>query len=129
MKKSELAFFDANTGSRAKAASLKGSTHKAFNWDKAAEIIKEKLKLHPNLVAEAGLQKDWAYTGGSIFENGKPVNDSYTYLASNWAIPTLILSWDGEEQEEIDCHIEQNDRFHSETKWDETSLSILGINI
>ena len=100
---------------------------KAFNFDMAAYLIKEKLKHNPDLIAEAGLEGDWDYTGGVIFENGKPTNDSYTYLASHWAIPTLIFYWGGVEQESFDCWIEQNDRFYSHSKWDEQSLKILGI--
>lgn len=129
LKQSELSFADGFSGIQAAAASEKGNKMQAFDWDKAAQIIKEKLILHPDLVAEAGLQGDWEYTGGIIFETGKPVKEDYTYLASNWATPTLILSWDKEEQEEIPCFIEQNDRFKNDSKWDVESLSILGINI
>lgn len=130
MKKSELAFFDASTGMRAKQAKSEGKTQQAFDWDKAAEIIKEKLKQFPNLTAEAGLQGDWAYTGGIIFEEGKPTNDSYTYLSSNWAKPTLIISEDGEEILETECYSEAADsRFNDSTKWDEESLKILEINL
>ena len=60
MKKSELSFAEGFLGRRAEAA--KNNKHMAFNWDKAAEIIKEKLKEHPDLIAEAGLQGDWNYT-------------------------------------------------------------------
>lgn len=60
MKQSNLSFADGFLGIEAKIAKEKGNTHKAFDWDKAAEIIKEKLKLHPDLKAEAGLQGDWA---------------------------------------------------------------------
>jgi hypothetical protein len=129
MKQSTLSFAEGFLGKNAKIATKKGNIQKAFNWDKAAEIIKENLKQHPNLIAEAGLQGDWEYTGGVIFENGKPTNENYTYLSSNWATPTLILEWDEEEQEEIECFVEENDRFNSKTKWDETSLSILGISL
>lgn len=116
-------------GIQADLARSRGAKLKAFDWDKAAQLIKEKLKEHPDLSAEAGLQGDWGYTGGVIFENGKPTNDNYTYLSSNWAAPTLILSWDGEEQEEVECSIERNERFDSYTKWDKDSLAILGIEL
>lgn len=129
MKKSELTFMDGFMSNRAEQARLAGVTHKAFDWDKAAEIIKARFSEHHDLLAEAGLQQDWNYTGGEIFRDGKPINDSYTYLASNWAMPTLILSWDGQEQEEIECFAETNDRFNSETKWDNKSLEILGISL
>lgn len=99
---------------------------RAFDWDKAAQLIKDAFKLHPDVKAEAGLQKDWEYTGGVIFQDGEPVTDSYTYLASAWAQPTLILSWDGEEQQEIDCSTtDRKSRFNSGTCWDEESKAIL----
>lgn len=128
MKESKLTFAEGFLGIEAKAAKAQGETPKAFDWDKAALIIKEQLINHPDLVAEAGLQGDWEFTGGVIFKNGKPTNDDYTYLASIWAIPTLILSIDGNEQE-IDCFVEENERFTSNSKWDEKSLEILGIEL
>ena len=129
MKESNLSFADGFLGMQVDVARARGAKHKAFDWDKAAQIIKERFAQHPDLSAEAGLQGDWNYTGGVIFENGKPTKENYTYLSSNWAAPTLILSWDGDEQEEIECSVESNDRFDSDTKWDETSLAILGINL
>lgn len=126
MKKSNLTFLEGFLGTDARRAER--NTHKSFDWDKAANIIKEKIKQHPDLKAEAGLQNDWDYTGGVIFEEGKPTNEDYTYLKSNWAIPTMILSWDGDEQEEIECYTTEG-RFDSESKWDETSLAILGIDM
>ena len=130
MKQSNLSFADGfNPNGQGQINRKLGKPLMAFDWDKAAEIIKEKLKLHPDLKAEAGLQCDWAYTGGTIFENGKPTNDEYTYLQSNWAKPTLILEWDGEEQEEIICETEGNERLGSDTKWDEKSLAILEIGL
>lgn len=130
MKESNLSFADGfNPNGQGVINKKLGKPLMAFDWDKAAEIIKEKLKLHHDLKAEAGLQGDWDYTGGVIFENGKPTNDEYTYLQSNWAKPTLILEWDGEEQEDIVCEIEGNNRFGSGTKWDNKSLSILGIDL
>jgi hypothetical protein len=121
MKKSELTFSEGFTTNRG----INNNPHRVFDWDKASHIIKDTFSKHPDLVAEAGLQGDWNYTGGTIFENGKPVLDSYTYLASNWAIPTLILSYDGEDQQQIECWLYQSDcRFTSDSKWDSVSLSI-----
>lgn len=99
---------------------------KAFDWDKAAQIIKEQLKIHPGLIAEAGLQGDWDYTGGVIFKNGEPYDNADTYLSSTWAIPTLII-FDGlgDEVLEMECWTEESDRFHSGSKWDSTSIDIL----
>jgi len=127
MKESNLTFGDGFLGLEAKAATKAGNPHKAFDWDKAAQLIKDNLEAHPDLSAEAGLQGDWNYTGGVIFEDGKPTNEHYTYLASNWAAPTIILSWDNEEQIEEECSTLQNERFNSGTKWDKDSLNILGI--
>lgn len=125
MKKSNLTFAEGFLGKQADEAKAKGATQKAFDWDKAAEIIKEKLKSHPDLIAEAGLQGDWEHTGGIIFENGKAASEDYTYLSSNWATPTLILIWNGIEQEEIPCFTEANKRFNENSKWDKESLKIL----
>ena len=60
-----------------------------FDWCRAARRIKEE---KPN-IAGAGLQSDWEYTGGNIWENGKPTpaEDTYTFLRSTWAIPELEL--------------------------------------
>lgn len=93
---------------------------KVFDWDKAAQRIKEtKCKS-----ASAGLSGDWEYTGGSIFENGKPVNeeDTYVYLSSTWATPELDL--DGYIE---DCWIYQDESpgWGSKTYWPESALKIL----
>lgn len=124
MKKSNYSFADGFLGM---PSERKRSTNRAFDWDKAAHIIKAAIVDHPDLVAEAGLQGDWAYTGGVIFRKGLPTNSNYTYLSSNWAVPTLILSWDGYEQIEQECFVDENERFNSKTKWDKDSLAILGI--
>lgn len=122
MKRSLLSFSDGFSG---KTPSPRGRL-KTFDWDLAAKHIREHLLTHPDLKAEAGLQDDWEYTGGVIFDNGQPVTDSYTELSSNWATPTLILSWDGEEQIELDCYTtDPTTRFSSDSKWDEISLAVL----
>lgn len=124
MKESELSFMDGFTDGRGQRAKAAGAKLRMFDFEKAAKIIKDRFSKHPDLVAEAGLQRDWAHTGGEIFRDGKPTSEDYTYLASNWATPTLILSWDGEEQEELECSKEGSD---SDAKWDEKSLKILGV--
>lgn len=124
MKRSELGFIEGFFSQRSKNE----NPQKAFDWDKAANIIKDCFKKHPDLIAEAGLQGDWNYTGGEIFRDGKPTNEDYTFLSSNWAVPTLILNWDGCEQEEIECYKEDS-KFRSDSKWDDKSLKILGLNL
>lgn len=126
MRKTELTFAEGFLGIQARLA--KDKPVMVFDFDKAAQIIKDRLKEHPNLIADAGLQRDFNNTCGTIFENGKPQTDGGCYLASNWAIPTLILSWDGEEMEEIECYVLLKDsRFNANSDWDEESLEILGI--
>ncbi len=122
MKKSELSFIGGLTSGR----SVNNNHFKIFDWDKAAKFINEKRILHPDLSAEAGLKDDWGSTGGVIFEKGQPVTEDRTYLKSDWATPTLILSWNDEEQEEIPCYTQdESTRFGSDSKWDEESLTIL----
>lgn len=125
MKESNYSFLGADI--IAKGAINRNNPVKAFDWDKAAAKIKELLPSYPNLTAEAGLQGDWDYTGGIIFEDGKPNSESYTYLASTWAIPTLIITADGEELIEMPCYTNKSKRFNSESKWDKASLKILGL--
>ena len=84
MKRSDFTFLDGFSGIQAKIARENGDPQMKFDWDKAAEIIKERFSNHPDLIAEAGLQRDWNYTGGAIFKDGKPTNDEYTYLSSNF---------------------------------------------
>src|SRR5208283_5455948 len=92
-----------------------------FDWDKAAKIIMERNIQN----AAAGLSGDWEWTGGYILKDGKPDFDSYTYLASLWAIPELSL--DGGESF-IVCWIYQEDSpgWDSKTKWPQSALDIIG---
>tara|TARA_R110002153_G_C13141927_1_gene481046 strand:- start:264 stop:659 length:396 start_codon:yes stop_codon:yes gene_type:complete len=129
MKTSNLSFAEGFLGTQAQVAKKQGKSMMTFDWDKASEIIKTRVKEHKDLTAEAGLEGDWDYTGGEIFADGKPTNDDYTYLSSNWATPTLILSWDGTEQEEIECFTNETERLKSYSKWDDESLKILGIEL
>lgn len=61
-----------------------------FDWDKAAKMI----LLSGAKYAAAGLSGDWEWTGGDILRNGKPVprSESYTYLASTWAVPQIRMA-------------------------------------
>lgn len=91
-----------------------------FDWDKAAEIIKETGAKN----ASAGLSSDLEWTEDDILTDGKPTNkdDSHPYLASTWAIPVLII--DGEE---ITCFLEQGetDGWDADTFWPESAIKIL----
>lgn len=95
----------------------RGKEMMVFDWDKAARIIAERKPKQ----AEAWLRGDWEWTGGTIYEDGKPVFDDYTYLASTWATPELDI--DGEI---IDCYVMQSEtEWDSGTKWPESALNIL----
>jgi hypothetical protein len=103
--------------SRAAAAMASGARSRVFDWDKAAELIRERKPKQ----AGAGLSGDWEWTGGTIFADGQPVTDSYTFLSSLWATPELEL--DGES---IDCWKYRDETsWDSETKWPESALKIL----
>lgn len=99
----------------------------AFDWNKAAEIIREKLKDDPNLSADAGLNGDWNYTAGTIFEDGKPTIDNGAYLSSNWATPMLNIYYSDGKEEEFECYVIGNEKYGAESTWDDESLEILGI--
>ena len=95
----------------------RGKELMVFDWDKAARIIAERKPKQ----AEAGLRGDWEWTSGTIYEDGEPVHDDYTYLASTWATPELDI--DGEI---IDCYVMQSEtEWDSDTKWPESALAIL----
>lgn len=91
-----------------------------FDWLTAAKKIAEK---KPS-VASAGLDGDWEYTGGDIFENGRPVpaDETYTFLASTWATPQLCM-----DEEYVDCFVMQSERpeWDSDTYWPAEALAAL----
>lgn len=103
---------------RGQAAKAAGNRQRVFDWDKAARIIRDR---KPR-TAGAGLESDWEYTGGTIYADGAPVTDEYTYLSSNWATPELEI--DGET---IDCwrYEDETPGWDSDTKWPESALAIL----
>lgn len=93
-----------------------------FDWDKAAEIIKEK---QPDM-AEAGLAEDWWWTAGPIYRDGKPIDaeeeEVYTWLTSYWATPVIRLN--GDEVIECSAPVEKTQDAEDEF-WPETALEIL----
>ena len=94
-----------------------------FDWDRAAQIIRDQKPSH----VEAGLSGDWDYTGGPIYANGAivPKNSTYTFLSSFWATPQIEI--DGNR---IDCFVMQGDdcQWGSYTYWPESARSILAAN-
>lgn len=98
----------------------RGQPIRVFDWDRAAELIRDQ---RPT-TASAGLSGDWEYTGGPIWRDGAPVpeDDTYTYLASNWATPELDL--DGDVQ---DCwRWAEGSGWDAGTYWPESALLIVG---
>ena len=102
----------------ARGEASRGKTPMVFDWDKAARLIKER---KPNIV-KAGLERDWGYTGGTIYKDGNPVKDSYTYLASTWATPQISL--DGKVES---CYVMKSKKvkWDCSTKWPQSALDIL----
>lgn len=100
---------------------------KVFDWDKCAEILKEKKATENKSTVYAGLAEDWSWTADTIMSEGVPLGDDdiFAYLASSWATP--ILDIDGEE---IECwtYLDENTRFRADSTWDEKSLEILNNN-
>lgn len=96
----------------------RGKEMMVFDWDKAARLIKER---KPEC-ASAGLRDDWEYTGGTIYEDGKPVMDNYTYLSSTWAVPELSMDGDI-----VECFRMEHEvpGWGSDTKWPQSALNIL----
>lgn len=98
----------------------RGKELMVFDWDEAARRIKKSGCSE----ADAGLRGDWEYTGGSIFEDGKPYFDDYTYLASTWAVPELMING-----RITPCYKMQSETpgWGCSTKWPESALEIMGV--
>lgn len=103
----------------AMGAANRGKPHRVFDWNKAAEIIRDK---QPDS-AIAGLSGDLEFTADTIFANGKRVTDACTYLSSSWAMPVLILD-DGNE---IACWVyeDDSDGWDANTYWPQSAIDIL----
>ena len=110
-----------NISAFAMGAANQGKEPMVFDWDKAVEIIKEKNIKN----AGAGLDGDFEYTAGMILENGKPYTSDYTYLASTWATPQLIIyDAHGDIEEAIDCFVMQSQtKYGSGTQFPEHLIS------
>ena len=105
----------------ARGLAARGKPQIVFDWDRAAELIRERQPI----TASASLAQDWEYTGGTIYENGEPIRDSYTYLSSNWATPELDMDGDV-----VPCwKYKSETKWDSDTKWPETALAILGVAV
>lgn len=106
---------------KSEAAIERGAELMVFDWDACARYIRE----HRPSTVEAGLSGDWGNTGGPIYRDGKPVpeDDTYTYLASLWAEPKMIV----DDREDVTCFRPQSEvpDWGSGTYWPESALAIL----
>lgn len=96
----------------------RGKKMMVFDWDKAARLIVGRNASD----ARDGLRSDWEWTGGTIWSHGKPDIESYTYLASTWAVPEIEI--DGEVEECYRMEDETPD-WGSDTKWPASALAIV----
>lgn len=91
-----------------------------FDWEKAARLILERNATE----ARAGLCGDWEYTGGLIYQDGKPVSadKAETYLASTWAEPEIEIDGDV-----VECWKMQHETpgWDSGTFWPEEAMKII----
>lgn len=101
-----------------------GELHKndplmVFDWDNAARILADRKPER----ASAGLANDFEWTGGIIWKDGKPFTDDYTYLASTWAKPLLVIGDEG-----IECWRYESEvpEWGIDTKWPQSALRIAG---
>lgn len=93
------------------AERARGREPMVFDWQRAARRIRETGARD----ARAGLRGDWEWTGGLILTDGRPLSreESYTYLASIWAVPEL----------EIDGQVEECYRMRGQTPgWDANTM-------
>ena len=96
----------------------RGKKKKVFDWDRAARLI----KFCHIKEAWAGLEEDWAWTGGQILEDEVPIKGHYTFLSSTWATPVLVderdniyRCWCWEDECDWTC----------DTQWPESAIRIM----
>lgn len=102
----------------ARGLASKGKEQAVFDWDKAAQILKDRKADY----AEAGLEDDWGCTVGGILLNGSiPSSDYPPYLSSNWATPQLRV-----DDEYIDCYKMQSEvpDWGADTFWPDSARKI-----
>lgn len=89
-----------------------------FDWELAARLI---LK-HKAQEAWAGLEGDWENTAGRILIEGLPDKKSYTYLASVWAMPCVVIG-----EMKLPCYRLKHHcpGWDAKTKWPESALEIV----
>lgn len=99
---------------------------RVFDWERCAKFIKEN-KEHISSIA-AGLTEDWGYTGGLIYHDGDIVleENTYVWLSSTWATPTMVIQYKDGTEEEMSCYIMENKiSYDVKAYWPEVALTIL----
>jgi len=86
---------------------------RVFDWHQAVDLIKE----HNIQNAEAGLVEDWGYTSGVMLRDGEPETETYCYLLSRWATPTLL---DLDTADEYPCFMYKDQA--EPLGWDEATI-------
>lgn len=71
----------------------RGREQMVFDWEKAANIIKDYLEEHngEDIEIAASLRGNEGNTYGFIYSNGKFNTDDHGYLASTWAKPQIVI--------------------------------------
>lgn len=89
-----------------------------FDWNRAAILI----AINKPKCVRAGLTNDWGNTSGIIYENGKIVSRSYTYLSSTWDKPEIEM--DGER---FECYKIESEtpEWNYDTYWPYSARKIL----
>ena len=113
---------------------------KTFGETKAVDNLS--LTINPGIVGLVGhngagkstlfrlLSDVFTPDAGEILVEGKPYDDDYTYLASRWAVPMLLIynydSDDYSDPEEIPCYLYSNETdWDAHTKWPQSAIDIL----
>ncbi|MBO7449766.1 MAG: hypothetical protein J6U54_05295 [Clostridiales bacterium] len=111
-------------GRRARA---NGNKLKVFDWDMLANRIKDRIDEIDCVSAYLEADREW--TGGYIFNNGKPCTDYNTYLASVWATPCFEITYKNGIEETVDCwqYEEDTPGWGANTLWPKSALDILGM--
>ena len=65
--------------------------NKQLDWDHAKRICEK----YPGCRISAGLDEDWFWTCGEIFDGEKYIKDEHPYVASIWATPVVKVQLPG----------------------------------
>lgn len=75
-----------------------------LDWEEARRICEE----NNGYIVDAGLEEDWRWTSGTIFDGEKYVENDDVFVASTWKTP-IVRVHKGDEWEKIPCFKEGSD--------------------